>query len=239
LQDNRRVLLLERDFSQPDRIVGELLQPGGYLMLKKLGLEDTTDGIDSVKVTAAAVEAEVADSRATGSSSTTAGISRSNKQQWQRQQQLRTEICLAALSLLAAAQQHDHTPNRMQQHKLTTNCVLSTHMRNACRCTAMPSTRMASMQQCGTLRRGTQQMLQVAASIMAALCRSCGYAQQHSSPSHAERQLCGGLSTVSSSSSSSSMDARVRTEQHRCRFQWCGLSMCMFARRAAGMQQVR
>jgi squalene monooxygenase len=53
LQDHRRVLLLERDFSQPDRIVGELLQPGGYLMLKKLGLEDTTDGIDSVKVTAA------------------------------------------------------------------------------------------------------------------------------------------------------------------------------------------
>eukprot|EP00882_Tetradesmus_deserticola_P008468 GHRQ01008931.1.p1 GENE.GHRQ01008931.1~~GHRQ01008931.1.p1 ORF type:complete len:269 (+),score=81.44 GHRQ01008931.1:213-1019(+) len=49
-RDNRRVLLLERDFSQPDRIVGELLQPGGYLMLKKLGLEDTTDGIDSTKV---------------------------------------------------------------------------------------------------------------------------------------------------------------------------------------------
>jgi hypothetical protein len=59
------VLLLERDFSQPDRIVGELLQPGGYLMLKKLGLEDTTDGIDSVKVTAAAaaVAAELARSR--------------------------------------------------------------------------------------------------------------------------------------------------------------------------------
>lgn len=44
------MLLLERDFSQPDRIVGELLQPGGYLMLKKLGLEDCTDSIDSVKV---------------------------------------------------------------------------------------------------------------------------------------------------------------------------------------------
>eukprot|EP00882_Tetradesmus_deserticola_P020799 GHRQ01022479.1.p2 GENE.GHRQ01022479.1~~GHRQ01022479.1.p2 ORF type:complete len:100 (+),score=29.97 GHRQ01022479.1:535-834(+) len=58
LQDNRRVLLLERDFSQPDRIVGELLQPGGYLMLKKLGLEDTTDGIDSTKVTAAASKAQ-------------------------------------------------------------------------------------------------------------------------------------------------------------------------------------
>jgi hypothetical protein len=49
-QDGRRVLLLERDFSQPDRIVGELLQPGGYLMLKRMGLEDCTDGIDSQRV---------------------------------------------------------------------------------------------------------------------------------------------------------------------------------------------
>lgn len=50
LQDGRRVLLLERDFSEPDRIVGELLQPGGYLMLKKMGLADCTDGIDATKV---------------------------------------------------------------------------------------------------------------------------------------------------------------------------------------------
>lgn len=49
-QDGRRVLLLERDLSQPDRIVGELLQPGGYLMLKRLGLESCADGIDSQKV---------------------------------------------------------------------------------------------------------------------------------------------------------------------------------------------
>ena len=49
-QDGRRVLLLERDLSQPDRIVGELLQPGGYLMLKRLGLEHAVDGIDSQKV---------------------------------------------------------------------------------------------------------------------------------------------------------------------------------------------
>ena len=28
-QSGRRVLLLERDLSQPDRNVGELLQPGG------------------------------------------------------------------------------------------------------------------------------------------------------------------------------------------------------------------
>ena len=44
------MLLLERDLTQPDRIVGELLQPGGYLMLKKLGLECCTDNIDAVKV---------------------------------------------------------------------------------------------------------------------------------------------------------------------------------------------
>lgn len=44
------MLLLERDLSQPDRIVGELLQPGGYLMLKKLGLEACTDHIDAQKV---------------------------------------------------------------------------------------------------------------------------------------------------------------------------------------------
>jgi hypothetical protein len=49
-QDGRRVLLLERDLSQPDRIVGELLQPGGYLMLKRLGLEHAVDGIDAQKV---------------------------------------------------------------------------------------------------------------------------------------------------------------------------------------------
>lgn len=37
--DGRRVLLLERDLSEPDRIVGELLQPGGVNALKMLGLE--------------------------------------------------------------------------------------------------------------------------------------------------------------------------------------------------------
>ena len=43
------MLLLERDLSQPDRIVGELLQPGGYLQLKRLGLAACCDGIDSQK----------------------------------------------------------------------------------------------------------------------------------------------------------------------------------------------
>lgn len=49
-QNGRRVLLLERDVSQPDRIVGELLQPGGYLMLKRLGLAHVLDNIDAQKV---------------------------------------------------------------------------------------------------------------------------------------------------------------------------------------------
>lgn len=48
--EGRRVLLLERDLEQPDRIVGELLQPGGYLMLKKLGLEHCVNDIDASQV---------------------------------------------------------------------------------------------------------------------------------------------------------------------------------------------
>jgi len=43
------VLLSERDLKQPDRIIGELLQPGGYLMLKRLGLAHCVDGIDAQK----------------------------------------------------------------------------------------------------------------------------------------------------------------------------------------------
>ncbi|KAI5381280.1 hypothetical protein KIW84_UN0863 [Lathyrus oleraceus] len=36
--------------SEPDRIVGELLQPGGYLKLLELGLEDCVDEIDAQRV---------------------------------------------------------------------------------------------------------------------------------------------------------------------------------------------
>lgn len=39
LQEGRRVHVIERDLSEQDRIVGELLQPGGYLKLIELGLE--------------------------------------------------------------------------------------------------------------------------------------------------------------------------------------------------------
>ena len=45
----RRVLVLERDMSEPDRIVGELLQPGGVRALQLLGLADALEGIDAVQ----------------------------------------------------------------------------------------------------------------------------------------------------------------------------------------------
>jgi squalene monooxygenase len=46
----RKILVIERDLSLPDRIVGELLQPGGCIALDKLGLGDCLEGIDAVKV---------------------------------------------------------------------------------------------------------------------------------------------------------------------------------------------
>ena len=42
--------LLEKSLKEPDRIVGELLQPGGVSALKDLGLDDCLEGIDSVRV---------------------------------------------------------------------------------------------------------------------------------------------------------------------------------------------
>lgn len=38
-RDGRKVTVIERDLKEPDRIVGELLQPGGFNALKELGLE--------------------------------------------------------------------------------------------------------------------------------------------------------------------------------------------------------
>jgi squalene monooxygenase len=46
----RSVILLERSLKEPDRIVGELLQPGGVEALKKLGLRQCLDDIDAIKV---------------------------------------------------------------------------------------------------------------------------------------------------------------------------------------------
>ncbi|KAL2813313.1 squalene epoxidase-domain-containing protein [Aspergillus cavernicola] len=44
----RSVLLLEMSLKEPDRIVGELLQPGGVDALEKLGLRDCLEGIEAI-----------------------------------------------------------------------------------------------------------------------------------------------------------------------------------------------
>ncbi|XWS41349.1 hypothetical protein CRYUN_Cryun17cG0073700 [Craigia yunnanensis] len=49
-KDGRRVKVIERDLTEPDRIVGELLQPGGYLKLMELGLDDCVNEIDAQHV---------------------------------------------------------------------------------------------------------------------------------------------------------------------------------------------
>jgi hypothetical protein len=55
VQQQRRVLVLEKCLEQPDRIVGELLQPGGYLMLQRMGLQDCTENIDAQRVSGYAI----------------------------------------------------------------------------------------------------------------------------------------------------------------------------------------
>jgi squalene monooxygenase len=46
----RSVVLLERSLKEPDRIVGELLQPGGVEALELLGLRDCLEDIDAIPV---------------------------------------------------------------------------------------------------------------------------------------------------------------------------------------------
>lgn len=45
-----RIALLERSLAEPDRIVGELLQPGGVIALRKLGLESCLENMDAIPV---------------------------------------------------------------------------------------------------------------------------------------------------------------------------------------------
>ncbi|XHG00203.1 Squalene epoxidase, variant 2 [Aspergillus wentii] len=47
-KQGRSVILLESSLKEPDRIVGELLQPGGVQALEQLGLRDCLEGIDSI-----------------------------------------------------------------------------------------------------------------------------------------------------------------------------------------------
>lgn len=51
----KRVVVVEKDFSEQDRIVGELLQPGGVEKLRALGLADCLEGIDAAPVTGYAI----------------------------------------------------------------------------------------------------------------------------------------------------------------------------------------
>eukprot|EP00274_Cyanoptyche_gloeocystis_P003344 CAMPEP_0196662552 /NCGR_PEP_ID=MMETSP1086-20130531/49209_1 /TAXON_ID=77921 /ORGANISM="Cyanoptyche gloeocystis , Strain SAG4.97" /LENGTH=603 /DNA_ID=CAMNT_0041997997 /DNA_START=41 /DNA_END=1853 /DNA_ORIENTATION=+ len=54
-QQGRKVTCIERDLREPDRIVGELLQPGGVRRLHDLGLESILEGIDAPTVKGYAV----------------------------------------------------------------------------------------------------------------------------------------------------------------------------------------
>jgi squalene monooxygenase len=49
-KQGKKVCLVERDWSEPDRIVGELLQPGGINALRELGLVDALKGMDGIDV---------------------------------------------------------------------------------------------------------------------------------------------------------------------------------------------
>src|SRR5687768_4370820 len=45
-----KVTVLEKNLSEMDRILGELLQPGGVQMLRKMGIESTLENIDAQPV---------------------------------------------------------------------------------------------------------------------------------------------------------------------------------------------
>lgn len=51
----KRIVVIEKDYSEQDRIVGELLQPGGVEKLKELGLADCLEDIDAATVTGYAI----------------------------------------------------------------------------------------------------------------------------------------------------------------------------------------
>lgn len=47
---NRKVLIVEREWAKPNRIVGELMQPSGLLALKKLGMAQAVNNIEAIPV---------------------------------------------------------------------------------------------------------------------------------------------------------------------------------------------
>jgi squalene monooxygenase len=49
-RQGRKVLIVERSWAKPDRIVGELLQPGGLKALKELGMAEAVSNIEAIHV---------------------------------------------------------------------------------------------------------------------------------------------------------------------------------------------
>lgn len=49
-RQGRKVLIVERDWTKPDRIVGELMQPGGLQALRELGMARAVNNIDAIPV---------------------------------------------------------------------------------------------------------------------------------------------------------------------------------------------
>lgn len=49
-RQGRKVLIVERDWTRPDRIVGELMQPGGVQALRELGMVSAINKIDAIDV---------------------------------------------------------------------------------------------------------------------------------------------------------------------------------------------
>ncbi|XP_001197240.2 squalene monooxygenase [Strongylocentrotus purpuratus] len=49
-RDGRKVTVIERDMKEPDRIVGELFQPGGRQALTELGLGDCASGFEEIRM---------------------------------------------------------------------------------------------------------------------------------------------------------------------------------------------
>lgn len=168
------MLLLERDLSQPDRIVGELLQPGGYLVLKKLGLEDCTDNIDAVKVRGNKSELHQ-HTAVSGWLRHFAAMSSKGIQQLNMLSALPFACIYGRWGCL-----HDSIAGSSvlcQQRR--EGCALATWLTAAVasvfclhRSMAMPCTRMATMPQSSTPLMDTATMLQGAASTTGALCSS-------------------------------------------------------------------
>ena len=46
----RKVLIVEREWTKPNRIVGELMQPAGLLALKRLGMAKAVNNIEAIQV---------------------------------------------------------------------------------------------------------------------------------------------------------------------------------------------